>query len=74
MNDRRVVRTISEVERLWSVADLAARCDVSEATVHQWLYKGTGPRSLKVGRYRRFRPDDVERWLDEQADDPKPAA
>lgn len=53
---------------LWSVDQLAEYCGVSPATVHQWLYKGSGPRSLKVGRYRRFRQEDIEAWLRQQSD------
>jgi predicted DNA-binding transcriptional regulator AlpA len=67
MND-----TVPEDERFLSVADLAARYQVSEPTVHQWLYKRTAPRSLKIGRYRRFRLSDVLAWEAEQAD-AKPA-
>lgn len=62
-------------EGFLSVEDLAARYQVSPATVHQWLYKGTAPRSLKIGRYRRFRMDDVLVWEEAQADpEPRPAA
>ena len=53
---------------LWSDDQLAEYCRVSPATVHQWLYKGSGPRSLKVGRYRRFRQEDVEAWIEDRAD------
>lgn len=59
---------------LWSVERLAEFCDVSTATVHQWLYKGSGPRSVKVGRYRRFRQEDVEAWIEGRVDEPKGAA
>lgn len=40
---------------------------VPVATLHQWRHKGTGPRASKVGRWLRYRWDDVEKWLDEQA-------
>ena len=61
-------------EPLASVDDLAEFCCVSPATVHQWLYKGTAPKSYKIGKHRRFRWADVYAWLEAQADDPKPAA
>jgi predicted DNA-binding transcriptional regulator AlpA len=63
-------------EGLLSIDDLAARYQVSPATVHQWLYKRTGPRSLKIGRYRRFRLADVLEWeaLQEDSRLPEPAA
>lgn len=52
-----------------SVEELAERYAVSPATVHQWLYKRTGPRSFKIGRYRRFRLEDVIAWEQSHADD-----
>lgn len=58
----------------WSHADTARYLGVPEATLHQWLYKGTGPRSYKIGRHRRYRPEDVEAWLEAQADRPPPAS
>jgi len=36
------------------------------STIYQWVHKGTGPRSLKVGRHLRFRREDVEEWLKRQ--------
>jgi excisionase family DNA binding protein len=59
---------------LWSHAETARYLGVPEATLHQWLYKGTGPRSYKVGRHRKYRPDEVEAWLEAHADQPPPAA
>lgn len=59
---------------LMSVEDLAARYQVSESTVHQWLYRGTAPRSLKIGRYRRFLVEDVLAWEETHASEPRPAA
>lgn len=65
--------SLTDTEAFLSVENLASRYQVSEATVHQWLYKGTAPRSLKIGRYRRFRMEDVLAWEEAQAD-PRPAA
>lgn len=55
-------------ERLLSVDDLAERYCVPKATIYQWLHKGTAPRSLKIGRYRRWKLSDVLRWENAQAD------
>lgn len=52
------------VEQLLSVEQVAAICQVPPKSVHRWLYLGTGPKSLKVGRHRRFRAADVEAWLE----------
>ena len=52
-----------------SVGEVADRYAVSSATVHAWIAKRTGPRSYKIGRYRRFRIDDVLAWEASRADD-----
>jgi excisionase family DNA binding protein len=54
-------------EKLFSSEGLARYLDVPLRTLDQWAYLGTGPRYSKVGRHRRYRPSDVERWLDDQA-------
>jgi predicted DNA-binding transcriptional regulator AlpA len=45
---------------------------LSPATLHDLNYKRTGPRSFKVGRYRRYDPRDVLAWLAEHASDASP--
>ena len=34
-------------------------------TLHQWAYLGKGPTYMKIGRHRRYRRTDVERWLEQ---------
>jgi excisionase family DNA binding protein len=52
---------------------LASAREVSEyygvpvSTLYQWRHRGVGPRGTKVGRWVRYRWDDVETWLDEQS-------
>lgn len=53
-------------ERLLTVRDLAALMQVPVATIYEWRKKGTGPRAYTVGKYIRFRPSDVERWLEQR--------
>lgn len=53
-------------ERLWSVADLAEYLGVPIMTVYHWRSSGYGPKGTKIGRYVRYRPADIESWLDEQ--------
>ena len=50
--------------KLLTCPDLADELGVPLATVYQWIYKGTAPRNIKVGRHRRFRREDVDAWLD----------
>lgn len=60
---------------LWSHPETAAHLKISESTLHQMNYKGTGPRSYRVGKYRRYDPRDVQAWLQAHASDsPKPTA
>ena len=54
-------------ERLWSVDDVSAYLAVSIATLYRWRCTGYGPKSLRVGRYIRYRQGDVLSWLDSLA-------
>ena len=59
----------------WMSPDQFAKwLDVPVRTVYAWMHEGTAPRSYKVGRHRRFRRSDVERWLSDRVDTPQPAA
>lgn len=51
---------------LMSTDDLADYLRVPARTLDQWASQGKGPAFLKIGRYRRYRPEDVETWLDGQ--------
>lgn len=53
--------------RLWTHQETADFLGVPPATLHQMNYKGTGPRSYRVGRYRRYDPRDIEAWLNDGA-------
>ncbi|MFD0003547.1 helix-turn-helix transcriptional regulator [Streptomyces sp. NPDC127178] len=54
-------------QRLITRAELAGYLGLPVATLAQWTYRGTGPRSIKVGRHVRYRMSDVEAWLDAQS-------
>jgi excisionase family DNA binding protein len=54
--------------KLLSPAELAEYLDVPLRTVYVWRSVGTGPRGIRVGKHVRYRPADVDRWLDQQAD------
>ena len=45
---------------------LATHLGVPKRTLDQWAYRKIGPRYIKVGRYRRYRSEDVAAWLDSQ--------
>jgi hypothetical protein len=42
---------------------VGARLGVSNATLQSWRYRGVGPTFYKIGRFVRYRADDVERWV-----------
>jgi excisionase family DNA binding protein len=54
-------------DRLWSLPETAAFLGVPEATLYQWASRGTGPKSYRVGRFRRYKAGDVHAWLERQA-------
>jgi DNA-binding transcriptional MerR regulator len=48
---------------LWTVQDVAEFLQVPVQTLYSWRSR-SGPPARKVGKYLRYRPDDVVRWLD----------
>lgn len=60
------------LSRLLTVRELADLLQVPPKTIYTWRYKGIGPRAVPIGKYLRFRPEDVGAWLDAHADDPEP--
>lgn len=54
------------MEKLLTVGDLADALGVPVKTVYAWNSAGTGPKAIKCGKYVRFRPRDVDAWLDRQ--------
>jgi predicted DNA-binding transcriptional regulator AlpA len=51
-------------ERLWTVADVAKFLGVPVKTVYEWRSYGYGPIGKRVGKYVRYRRDDVIAWFD----------
>ena len=52
-----------ETERLLTTQEVAARCRVAPQTVFNWVNKGH-LKALRAGRVLRFRPSDVESFLE----------
>ena len=52
---------------LGSTTEIAEYLGVPKATLDKWAHVGTGPRFSRVGRHRRYRWADVEKWLDDNA-------
>jgi excisionase family DNA binding protein len=50
-------------------AEVAEFLGIPVRTLDQWAYRGVGVRYARVGRHRRYRWEDVERYFDEHASD-----
>ncbi|MFG2109478.1 helix-turn-helix domain-containing protein [Micromonospora chersina] len=55
--------------QLASSAEVAAFLGVPVRTLGQWAYQGIGPKFSKIGRHRRYRWSDVERYVDQKSTD-----
>ncbi len=51
---------------LLSAAEVSAYLQVPIRTLHRWRHRRTGPPAIRVGRYLRYRQEDVEAWLTKQ--------
>jgi excisionase family DNA binding protein len=49
---------------LLSVLEVAALLQVPVKTLYQWRFRGEGPIAMRIGRYLRFDPRDVEAWVE----------
>jgi len=52
--------------KLMTIADVADHLGVPVNTLYQWRSKGYGPAGRRVGKYVRYRPEDVDAWVAEQ--------
>ncbi|WP_431877374.1 helix-turn-helix transcriptional regulator [Amycolatopsis sacchari] len=53
-------------KKLLTIDDLSDYLGIPKGTLYQWRTKGYGPAGIRVGKYVRYRPDDVDAWLDGQ--------
>lgn len=54
------------MSKLWSIQDLADFLGVPVQTIYQWRTKGYGPTGRRIGKYVRYRPEDVAEWVEAQ--------
>ncbi|ROR44701.1 helix-turn-helix domain-containing protein [Kitasatospora cineracea] len=64
---------IDGTDTMWTLQELADFLKVPKQTVYQMNWRGTGPRSYKVGRHRRYDPVDVRTWLKARSSDAEDA-
>jgi excisionase family DNA binding protein len=55
---------------LASLAEVAEYLGVPAGTLYNWRYKNEGPPGYRVGKYVRYRWEDVERWLETRREEP----
>ena len=53
---------------LWGVQEVSDYLRVPVQTLYSWRTQGTGPPAHRVDKYLRYRPAEVERWLDSLGD------
>lgn len=56
------------VVRLWTVQDVARFLGVPPRTLYEWRRKDYGPKGIRVGKYIRYKREDVLSWLDSIVD------
>jgi excisionase family DNA binding protein len=52
--------------RLLTIDEVAVMLGVPKSTCYGWRSRGEGPRSLRVGRWVRYDPQDVADWIESQ--------
>ncbi|GLY35242.1 hypothetical protein Amsp01_012660 [Amycolatopsis sp. NBRC 101858] len=52
--------------KLLSIDDVADYLGIPKNTLYQWRTKGYGPTGRRIGKYVRYRSEDVDSWVDEQ--------
>jgi excisionase family DNA binding protein len=58
----------TKLERLLTIAEVAEVLEIPVKTLRDWRHKGYGPKGIKLGHQLRWRPSEVERWVQEQED------
>ncbi|TDD10591.1 DNA-binding protein [Saccharopolyspora terrae] len=56
------------MRNLWGTKDVADYLGVPQRTLYEWRLKGYGPTGRRVGKYIRYKPDDVESWFESQSE------
>ena len=56
-------------DKLWGTTELAEYLGIPKQTLYQWRTKGYGPPGRRIGKYVKYLPSDVERWIKQQRTD-----
>ncbi|GAA3811488.1 MULTISPECIES: AlpA family transcriptional regulator [Amycolatopsis] len=52
--------------KLLSIEDLSDYLGIPKGTLYQWRSKGYGPDGIRMGKYVRYRQEDVDAWIEQQ--------
>lgn len=55
-----------ELRPLFDIDGLAAYLNVPKETIYRWRRTRFGPPAVKLGKYLRWRPEDVDAWITDQ--------
>lgn len=55
-----------ESGRLLTQEQVADYLQMPVRTMEAWRYSGDGPKFVRIGRRVRYRPQDVEEWVESQ--------
>jgi excisionase family DNA binding protein len=58
---------VSKINRLWTIEDVSDYLGIPVGTLYQWRTKGYGPAGRRMGKYVRYRREDVRAWVDQLA-------
>lgn len=58
------------MQKLLEISEVAELVGLPQSTIYQQRHRrvGIGGLAIRVGRHLRWRPEDLERWLEEQAE------
>lgn len=56
---------LTPMGRLWTVEDVSNFLGIPVGTLYQWRSKGYGPAGRRMGKYVRYRAQDVHAWVNQ---------
>jgi len=57
---------VDEQIKLMTRAEVAELLGLTQTTLSRWATSGRGPDWFRVGRWVRYRTEEVARWVDQQ--------
>jgi predicted DNA-binding transcriptional regulator AlpA len=58
--------------RLLTPEEVAHKLQIAWITLAKWRSARTGPRFVRVGRYIRYRPEDIDEWVAQRTEKTRP--